>query len=66
MNAVEAIIEKIKALPPDELAKVIDYMRKCESEDKAPAIKYIDPEKTRVIADKVFTVHDELLRKLAE
>ncbi len=61
MSAAE-LIEKIKALPPSELAEVRNFLLNGDSSEP----KFIDREKARVIGTKVMEEHAELFRKLAQ
>ena len=61
MSALE-IIEQIKILPPEEKAKVVDYVHKMESTQSEP-----NPQsKLAATADKIFDRYDDLFRKLAQ
>jgi hypothetical protein len=67
MSAAE-VIEMIKKLPPEEMAEVIAFARSGEGET-APAdrkIRYIDHEKAKATAEKIFDRHSELFRRLAQ
>jgi len=55
------IIEEIKALPPEERAQVVEFVKETEK----PAVSYIDQETFDAAVKEVFTKHRELLRKLA-
>ena len=66
MSAAE-IIEQIKVLPPEGQAEVCAFVHKLEAEGSEPGKgRYMDPAKAARIADKIFTEHAELFRKLAE
>ncbi|CAN5527332.1 hypothetical protein BH20VER1_BH20VER1_16910 [soil metagenome] len=65
--SVAELIERIKALPPDELEEVRSFVLGTE-EVKAgePEVRYASDEQFNRAADRVFENHDELLRKLAQ
>jgi hypothetical protein len=63
MSAAE-VIELIKKLPPEEKAEVIAFVRSAEAESTGPG--QVASEAFRAAADKVFTQHRELFRKLAQ
>jgi hypothetical protein len=66
MSAAE-IIEQIKTLPDNELSEVAEFVRSLTAENgDAAKTRYVDPEKARVIASRVFEENAELFRKLAE
>lgn len=66
MSAAE-IIEQIKVLPAEEQAKVAVFVRNLTSENGDESkVRYVDPEKVRVIADRIFEENALLFRKLAE
>ena len=62
MSAAE-IIKEIKALPPQEQAQIVEFVK--EMDGGQSAVSYMDKETFEAAADKVFTKHSELLRKLA-
>ena len=66
MTAAE-VIEKIKALPPEELEVVRRFLLNgaAESEGQQP-VRYATDEQFDAAMDRVFENHEELLRKLAE
>lgn len=61
MTATE-IIGKIKALPPEERAKVVDFIHQTEP---APAGRTMDRKVFERSAKKVFNRHAELMQKLS-
>ena len=63
MTAVE-VIDEIKALPPQEKAKVIDFVQRLESSQ--PRMRTIDPKTFEEAARSVFDQHAELMRKLSQ
>ncbi|HSH94869.1 MAG TPA: hypothetical protein VK968_12035 [Roseimicrobium sp.] len=64
MSAQE-IIEQIKALPPQERAVVVDFVQHL---DEPGAVKQgpISESELHDAADRIFSRHDELFRKLAK
>jgi len=69
LRAVSAaeIIEQIKALPPQEKALVMDFIREVEAEsgDKSNA-SYLNDAAFEAARRKVFAKHAELLKRLAQ
>lgn len=63
MNALE-IIDEIKALPPQEKAKVIDFVQRLESAQ--PRVRTLDPQAFEHAARSVFDRHAELMQKLSQ
>ena len=63
MTAVE-VINEIKALPPQEKAKVIDFVQRLESTQ--PRVRTLDPRAFEQAARSVFERHDELMHKLSQ
>jgi hypothetical protein len=63
MTAVE-VIDQIKALPPQEKAKVIDFVQALESD--TPRFRTLDPEAFEQAARSVFKRHAELMHKLSQ
>lgn len=63
MTAVE-VIEQIKALPPQEKAKVIDFVQAMESDP--PSVRTLDPKTFERAARSVFERHSELMHKLSQ
>ena len=57
-----AIIEQIKALPPEEQAKVIDFLEEVKA---VQAIRTMKPETFAQSAERVFDRHAELMQKLS-
>ena len=58
-----AIIEQIKALPPDEQAKVLEFLEKLKS------VYLLNTIKTETFEDsskRVFDRHAKLMRKLSQ
>jgi hypothetical protein len=61
--SAEAIIDQIKALPPGERAKVIEYVQ----QNPLPTdVRYLSDEKFNESLDRVFTEHRELMRLLSQ
>ena len=74
MSANE-VIEQIEKLAPEELARVIAYVKsKREAQAMtlhdspiAPAgVRYMDRERARELSERIFEENDELFRKLAQ
>jgi hypothetical protein len=63
MTAVE-VIDEIKALPPQEQAKVIDFVRGLEPTQ--PRVRTLDPQAFEQAARSVLDRHAELLQKISE
>jgi hypothetical protein len=64
MSARE-IIREIEALPPEERREVFDFVKTAESA-AAVKVRYASVEQVKDVASRVFTVNDELFRKLAK
>jgi hypothetical protein len=54
------VIEEIQSLPPDEKAKVVDFVQQLNESQK------IDSKKLDASADRVFDRYDGLFKKLAK
>jgi hypothetical protein len=61
MTAVE-VIDQIKALPPLEKAKVIDFIQGLESAQRR--VRTVDPKTFEEAARSVFERHGDLMRRL--
>lgn len=61
MTAVE-VIDEIKALPPLEKAKVIDFVQGLESPHQR--VRTVDPKTFEEAAPSVFDQHAELMHRL--
>jgi hypothetical protein len=59
------IIEEIKHLPPQEQAKVVEYVQQL-SQDSTPQVRYMDKKDFDVAAHAVFEKYDDLLRRLSQ
>jgi hypothetical protein len=66
MSALE-IIDQIKVLPPEEKAKVVDYVRQLQADRSAMNEAHL-MEKAEFDAakERMFSKHSELLKKLAQ
>lgn len=62
MNAHE-VIDQIKALPPEEQAKVIGFIEEVRA---AQNVKYADDKSFAAAAQWAFKEHAELMRKLSQ
>lgn len=58
------IIREIEALPPEERRIVRDYLLQAESQQDD--IRRMDVAKADAIAERVFSEHSELFKKLAQ
>ena len=58
-----AVIEQIKALPPEEQAKVVEFLEELKSVQELNTMK---PETFKDSASRVFDRHTELMRKLSQ
>jgi hypothetical protein len=58
-----AVIEQIKALPPEEQAKVVEFLTELKSVQELNTMK---PESFEDSAQRVFDRHAELMRKLSQ
>lgn len=56
------VIDQIKALPPEEQAKVVDFIEEVKAMQR---VKYADQMSFAEAAKWVFTEHAELMRKLS-
>ena len=56
------VIEQIKALPPEEQAKVIDYLEEVKAVGRVRTMK---PEMFDESSQRVFDRHSELMQKLS-
>ena len=66
MSAAE-IIEKIKALPPEEKAVVVDFVRELEAgSGQQSGALYMNDAAFEAAREKVFAKHAELLKRLAQ
>jgi hypothetical protein len=62
--SAQEIIEQIKALPPKDKAKVLDFARSVSVGDKE--IRYATPEEAKAAGDGVVKQFDSVFRKLAQ
>ena len=62
--SAQEIIEQIKALPPHDKAKVIEFTRTLPVADKE--IRYATPQQAKAAGDKVVKKFDTVFRKLAK
>jgi hypothetical protein len=64
LTAMEAreVINQIKALPPEEQAKVVDFIEEVKAMQR---VKYADQVSFAEAAKWVFAEHAELMRKLS-
>jgi hypothetical protein len=60
----EEIIEQIKALPPNEKAKVIEFARSLPLAERE--IRYASPQQAKIAGDKVVKQFDSTFGKLAK
>lgn len=57
------VIDQIRALPPEEQAKVVDFIEEVKAMQR---VKYADQASFADAAQWVFTEHAELMRKLGQ
>jgi hypothetical protein len=57
------VIDQIKALPPGEQAKVVDFIEEVKALQR---VKYADQVSFAEAAKWVFNEHEELMRKLSQ
>lgn len=57
-----AVIEQIKALPPEEQAKVIDFLEEVKS---VREVRTMHPEAFEKSAKRIFDRHAQLMQKLS-
>lgn len=57
------VIDQIKAMPPEEQAKVIDFIEEVKA---AQRVRFADETSFASAAEWVFQEHAELMRKLSE
>lgn len=62
MNAHE-LIDQIKAMPPEEQAKVIDFIEEVKALQR---VKYADDKSFAEASQWAFNEHAELMRKLSQ
>ncbi|MGH8019850.1 MAG: hypothetical protein ACREIA_16545 [Opitutaceae bacterium] len=62
MTAAE-VIDQIKTLPPEEQAKVADFIEKVKAQQR---VKHMDKKTFDEAAAWVFEEHAELMRKLSK
>jgi hypothetical protein len=62
--SAQEIVEQIKALPPGDKAKVLDFVRSVSTGDKD--IHYATPEEAKAAGDSVVKKFDSVFRKLAQ
>jgi len=66
MSALE-IIEQIKVLPPEEKAKVVDYVRQLQVGPSAMTeVRLMDQAEFNAAKERMFSKHADLLKKLAQ
>ena len=66
MSALE-VIEQIKALPPEEKAAVVDFVRHIEApSEQTVADNSVHRRALEASAEKIFDRYDDLFRKLAK
>lgn len=65
MRAAE-LIEQIKALPPNELQAVRDFVLNEQATNPGRSVRYIPPDEARELGAKIMDEHAELFRRLAQ
>ena len=56
------VIEQIKALPPEEQAKVIDFLEEVKA---VRQVRTLDAETFKKSAERIFDRHSDLMQKLS-
>jgi hypothetical protein len=59
------VIRQIEALPPEEQREVKEYFVRKEAEE-TPVVRRMDATEAAAVAERVFSEHAELFRKLAQ
>jgi hypothetical protein len=66
MSALE-IIDQIKILPPEEKAKVVDYVRQLQADRSTMnEARLMEKAEFDAAKERMFSKHSELLKKLAQ
>ena len=70
MSATD-VIEQIKALPPDEKSRVVDFVRQLAAgpanvERAAQNVRFATPTQAKAAGDKVVQQYDEVFRRLSQ
>ena len=67
MSAVE-VIEQIKALPPEEKARVVEFVHQLETELSAPpaSVRFATPEQAQAAGREIVKQYEVVFQKLAE
>jgi hypothetical protein len=65
MSAIE-VIEEIKRLPPQEQERVREFLSKAPAQTGADQAQFAPDAAVEKAAEKVFTEHDSLFRRLAQ
>ena len=65
MSAVE-VIEHIKALTPEEKARVVAFVHQLEAEGEITGVAYAGREQAQAAGDAVIKQYETVFRKLAE
>ncbi|HEX8280395.1 MAG TPA: hypothetical protein VF551_03380 [Chthoniobacterales bacterium] len=65
MSASE-LIEQIKALPPEEMEVVRQFVLNGASGTPSAQIRYIDPARARELGERIMSENEELFRRLAQ
>ena len=61
----QAVIQQIKALPPEERAKVVGFIHELESPQSAP-VRHTDEKTFADAAEWTLREHADLMRKLSQ
>jgi hypothetical protein len=66
--SVIELIEQIKALPPEDIETVRQFILNGDSSHSArqQEIRYIDPKTARGVGQKIMSENEELFRRLAQ
>ncbi|HUR44564.1 MAG TPA: hypothetical protein VMZ27_01720 [Candidatus Saccharimonadales bacterium] len=65
MSALE-IIEQIKALPANERAEVVEFVRKIESPSSTRTVEHMADDVAQTSGNKVLGQYKEVFKKLAQ
>ena len=61
----QAVIQQIKALPPEERAKVVGFLHELES-PQPPRVRHADEKTFAEAAEWTLSEHADLMRKLSQ
>jgi hypothetical protein len=65
--SVAELIERIKALPPEELEEVRSFVLNGEPAGAGdPGVRFVNRERARELGEKILSENEELFRRLAQ